>query len=402
MKEKTKKGLPKKEKKLNPLTVAALGITAIAFGFGLSILHSKISDYLSPSGTPAPDTSNRDNISTCIDNLVEKYCVATTSLDETQGLIAIFTKMIFSNKDLMSESSYNVLFNSSRNVYDAIESFQNNEPGAIEFFSNTSLFKEASGGSVTEKWDLTTVTPNPVNPKPPGTPETVSINPEEHLYVPQIEKDENDNVVMSLKNIDAIGIYFHEYYHLNSALETWQLTGTFEKNKTPYSTEKYQGYFHLEEYQAEFYGDIAQMILIKANGLEKSYYETNEILKLTGVDLPSIALYMDRNGIKPENPLWSFMYDNLSYQSVKFNETMYGVTGNEDYKTEANRIRLRWQSYNWTQEEVDFIKQMEQVGIEEGWILPDTIPQLPEPTSSIYQNTDLWEQLFTREQIEVM
>ena len=208
MEKKIRKRLPKKENKLNPSVIVGLGITTIALYFGLEGLYSLITDHFGLgenifAGTPVPGTQNRKNISTCLDNLGEKYCVAPTTLDKTKDLIAVFTKMIFDKKNLISESSYNILFDSSRNVYDAMESFQNNEPGAIKFFSNTSLFQEASGGSAVQKWDLATVTPNAINPQPVGTPEVVSVNPEEHLYVPQIERDTNGNVIKSLEHLKS-------------------------------------------------------------------------------------------------------------------------------------------------------------------------------------------------------
>lgn len=378
-------------------TYAYIGFGLIGLGFAIGeLMHivNATSDTLTSSaptailGTPEPDTVDRLSISYCIEQRPEEYCVEPVSFDETKDIIAVSSKMLMENSNLMSPNSFTHIFGESKKLYDMITSFQNGDPGAITFFSNLSLFPEAEGGSSRLVWELATATPN-VEVQSSNTPETVAINPELHLYLPRMEKDANGDMVINAKNMMAIGTYFHENYHLGRAIERWETTGTFKPSDLPYSDPKYTALMDAEEYEATFYGDVAQMSLIKAYGLESEYYAIPDRageMKRYGFDLGSIEYFLDQNNITPDNPICPLLYDILFVKSPVFSKHMYDLTGDKSYLDEFNEASTIWNSYPWSDEERSLMETMMQQGLREGWILPDSIPPIPEPTSLSHGN----------------
>lgn len=390
MKKEIHDRLPKK-KQLGLAQLIPLGIVVLLAGYGIGeVVHlinpdNHLNSPTLISGTPQPDTSDRNNISACIYSRVEADCVKPVPLETTLNQIVSFSQMLLESKDEMSNNSFSNIFGSANILYYAITDFLNNDPNAIDFFTNQSLFGEARGGSTTNHWQLATTTPDASTPVPYQTPETVSIKPEQHLYLPQIRVDEQGLPIIDIENIDIIGTYFHEWFHSAKAIQDWKNLGTFTKDTEPYTNPKYTALYEQEEYQAEFYGDVAKISMLRRYGLIDQYHNqlsNDEGFKNNAIDLASIAYFLDQNGITPENPIWPFLYDVTSVQSINFNRTMFNLTGDKQYQDKINETILKWQNYPWTSEELDLIRKMIDQGQAEGWLLPDSVPPLPEASST--------------------
>lgn len=399
MDKEIRKKLPKKNK-LSLKLLIPLGMTALAVGYGIGQLinQTKINNGSSgiptQAGTPGPGTSDRNNISICLEDRKESDCVKPISLESTLNQIANFSAILMNSKSEISENSFNTITNSAKTVYNSITGYLNNEPGSIEFFANESIFPEADGGSSINHWQLATATPNVLTPAPYQTPITISIKPEEHLYLPQIEYAGQGDLIINVDNIRAIGTRFHEWFHTDQAIEYWKMNGTFNNKKEPYSTSRYTANYDKEEYEAEFYGDVAQMAILKKYGLLDKYYEgfkNDKGQNVNGIDLASIAYFLDQNGVTPDNPIWPLLYDVTSAESIKYNTEMFQLTGDKKYQDQINETMSRWQNYPWTKEEVELVKKLIDQGTAEGWIFPDSIPPLPEPASA---EMNLADQLF--------
>jgi len=380
--------LPNKNR-ISLTKLVPLSILALLAGYGIGELNHLINPEIMTtpiSGTPKPGTSARNDMSTCLDFHTEVDCVQPMSLETTLNQIVYSSQMLLESKDQMSNNSFSTLFNSANILYYAITDFLNNDPNAIDFFTNESLFREASGGSTINNWQRATTTPDNRTAIPYQTPGTISISPEQHLYLPQIRVDKQGFPIIDIENIEAISTHFHEWFHGAQAIQDWKNYGTFFKDNQPYINSKYTGLYSQEEYQAEFYGDIAKIAMLKRYGLIDQYYKQlkDDIgMKNNGTDLSSIAYFLDQNGITPENPLWPLLYDVSSIESLKYHREMYRLTGDQQYQDKINETIAKWQNYPWSAEEIELVQRLIDQGLLEGWILPDSIPSLPETSSTI-------------------
>ncbi len=394
------------KKKLGPVQLISLSIVALLAGYGIGeVFHSIDPDgHLSSptliSGTPKPDTLDRNNISICIRNRVETDCVQPVSLETTLNQIVSFSQMLLESKDEMSINSFNNIFGSANILYYSITDYLNNDPNAIDFSVNQSLFREASGGSTINHWQLATTTPYVSTPISLQTPEIISIEPEQHLYFPQIRVDQQGLPIIDIENMDAMGTYFHEWFHGAKAVQDWKIFGTFANETQLYNNPKYTALYEQEEYQAEFYGDVAKISMLKRYGLMDQYYSqlSNDAgFNNNAIDLASIAYFLDQNGITPENPIWPFLYDVTSVQSIYYNRAMFDLTGDKQYQDNINETILKWQNYPWSLEELELVNKMISQGLTEGWILPNSIPPLPETSSAKSELADsLFKDALTR------
>ena len=62
---------------------------------------------------------------------------------------------------------------------------------------------------------------------------------------------------------------------------------------------------------------------------------------------------------------------------------MYRLTGDQQYQDKINETIAKWQNYPWSAEEIELVQRLIDQGLLEGWILPDSIPSLPETSSTI-------------------
>jgi hypothetical protein len=320
------------------------------------------SPFTRSSATPEPGSVGRNNISLCLDTYRMESCAAPESLGQAkQQMIDIWVRLANIQRDhpeLLSSRSFGAITDMLNTDMSAITEDENGR-GSITIHPYMSLYSEADGGEelANERHNLLT---------------GINTKPYLSIVVPQLHSIPDD------ANTD--GVIVHEWGHAARAIIRWQTTGSFDESPDhDFDGSKYHSQtVSLEEYEMEWYGDVAEIAIAQQNGdLDNPAYRkvVDERLNLYGGDIAYEAWWLDQHGVTPDNPLWQILYDSQDYS---FNSMMVKKYGSQSYAVKAQAVRDTWDAYPWTLREENQVTQMIADGMASGFITsPKTFPPLP-------------------------
>lgn len=322
-----------------------------------------------PNATPLPDTVRRNNVSICLMDKNPEACVAPITREMYISELEYQLQFIEQNKADISQYVYNVISQTTSVLLQEIILNKEGVQESVQINPFESHFKEADGGmtkSKENKQDLS--------------------NPRIELYLPVTDQN--------LQPPQTAGTKMHEEFHAVISILRHKLGSSIvdDENAEGFGNSKYKSQtVDLEEYRAQFFGDVFEILLAKKTGaINTPEYQNvvNGYIEKYGNYIPFISAWCDKNNIKPEDPLYQLLYDSISWN---LNRKGYERFGSEDYLKREQLLLQNWSNYPWTTEEIDLLNQMKRDGVNEGWLTSDGLP----PSPSYFKPGDIYEAIIS-------
>jgi hypothetical protein len=287
----------------------------------------------------------------------EGMCVAETSpeieLENTKRMIAF----VEAHEAEMSSDSYGAL----HELLGLVLKGQNDPNLNIRWMK--SLYPEATGGNTSVSIEIRPVT-DPNNQIPfilvEKTPQVMVDITKMTVSLPQ--QNDNGDFDTSIHERMHVGMYLAYYYAEKEGFKPRYI-------RLPDISNPQGGFYEDDEYPSYYLAYLVRGLLNIYNP-QNRYHE-----KITGMDFGYAVLWLDRNNIRYDDPLWHLIFDS---RARKFNEDFL-LQYPDDPKAPLSRelvasIDARWDSFTFTSEMETLINEFYWTGIDKGWLQHGIFP----------------------------